>query len=131
MKYKILIILYSIIFCNSGCTNQAYQFDDEPIIYLYVDKIPKINYDSGLKSFIYSNLRWPKMFDGEGKVIASFIVNKSGKVENIKIEKSLCIECDKEVIRILSLMPDWEPGEYNERIVNVLIYLPIYFRVEK
>ena len=131
MNSKILIVLYIFIFCNLGCANHSYQFSDEPIVYLYVDKIPRFSYGDGLKSFIYSNLRWPNKFDGEGKVVVSFVINKSGSVENIKIVKSLCEDCDREVIRIVNLMPKWEPGELKNKTVDVIIYLPIYFSIKK
>ena len=131
MNLKVLAILCSLNICNANCSNQTYQFSDEPIFYLYVDKVPKFNSDNSLKGFIYTNLRWPKMFDGEGKVIVSFMVSKSGRVENIKIEESLCSECDNEVIRVVNMMPDWEPGELDNRTVDVIIYLPVYFRITK
>jgi outer membrane biosynthesis protein TonB len=79
--------------------------------------------------FIYKNLKWPNGFDGQGTVIVSFIVKKNGDICNIKIEKGLCPECDNEVKRILSSMPKWKPGEINKKPVDVILYLPILFRL--
>ena len=42
-----------------------------------------------------------------GEVKLSFDVDDAGQAVNIKVEKSLCTECDKEAIRILKQGPKW------------------------
>ncbi len=128
INLSIVILFLSL---QNGCITEAYETCDEPISYLYVDKLPTLKYKDGLKKFIYSNLEWPRKFDGEGKVIVYFVVSRTGKIKNVKIEKSLCLTCDEEVIRIINLLPDWSPGELNNRAVDVEILLPVYFKVKK
>ncbi|SFH38011.1 energy transducer TonB [Pontibacter chinhatensis] len=43
----------------------------------------------------------------KGKVLATFIVNEKGEVGDVKIEKGLGEEIDKEVIKVVSEMPKW------------------------
>lgn len=131
MKMIILTMVILFLSLQKGCILKAYEASDEPISYLYVDKLPTLKFKDGLKKFIYSNLEWPKKFDGEGKVIVYFVVSKTGKVKNVKIEKSLCLTCDEEVIRIINLMPEWSPGELNNKAVDVEILIPVYFKVKK
>ncbi len=42
-----------------------------------------------------------------GEVLLSFVVNKKGKPENIKVVKSSCKACEEEAIRLLENGPGW------------------------
>lgn len=46
----------------------------------------------------------------QGKVYVTFIVTKTGKIENAEIARGIHPVLDKEAIRVVSLMPDWKPG---------------------
>ena len=103
----------------------------KPVLYLYVDEIPKFKGgNQKLKEFIDHNIQWPGEFDGQGTVLTSFVVTKKGNVSNIKIEKGLCDECNAEAIRLIKLLPEWIPGKVNFQNVDVLMYLPIKFKIE-
>lgn len=80
-----------------------------------------------LKKYLNENLQWPGKFDGQGTVIVSFVIQASGKMKDLKIEKSLFTECDEEVIRVFSSMPDWQPGELDSKPVDVKLYFPVKF----
>ena len=101
-----------------------------PVLLLYVDEMPKfMGGQNALKKFIDTNLQWPGEFDGQGTVLLSFIITKDGSIRNIKIEKELCNECNNEAIRIIKLLPKWSPGKINHKKVDVIIYLPIKFKM--
>lgn len=64
--------------------------------------------------FVFSNLQHPesaKTAGVTGNVIAKFTVTAKGEVKNPSIVTGLGHGCDEEVIRILSMMPPWLPGE--------------------
>ncbi|MBK8551470.1 MAG: TonB family protein [Ignavibacteria bacterium] len=103
---------------------------DEPILYIYADKLPRLIFNGGLHEYIYSNIQWPGNFHGEGVVLISFIVKKDGKITNIKVERSLCPFCDEEVLSVFNSMPDWEPGEVNYSKVDIKLYMPIEFKIK-
>ena len=125
------ITIYLLLFISLTCFSQKNGVVASPILYLYVDEMPKfIGGQSALKKFIDTNLKWPGEFDGQGTVLTSFIINKDGSVKNIKIEKELCNECNNEAIRIIKLFPKWSPGKINHEKVEVMIYLPIKFKME-
>ena len=107
------------------------KISDEPILYIYADKLPKFNYDGGLRKYIYSNLKWTDQMEVYGDVIVSFVIQKNGSVKDINLERRLCNDCDDEAIRILQNMPDWEPGEKDSEKVDVKIYLPVEFKIRK
>ena len=50
-----------------------------------------------------------------GEVKLSFDVNDAGQAINIKVEKSLCTECDKEAIRLLKDGPKWVKKKKNKK----------------
>lgn len=100
-------------------------------LYINVDKMPVFKHDNmNAMEFIYSNITWPTNFDGQGAVVASFVVNKTGNICNILIIKSLYPDCDNEVRRVLSIMPAWQPGMIDNKPVDVTLYLPVFFRVD-
>jgi CarboxypepD_reg-like domain/Gram-negative bacterial TonB protein C-terminal len=65
------------------------------------------NYDT----YIANNLNTPERMKTKplttGEVEVSFDVNKNGEPVNIRVEKSLCKECDQEAIRLVKEGPKW------------------------
>ncbi|MDB5031202.1 energy transducer TonB [Mucilaginibacter sp.] len=93
--------------------------------YQQVEKTPQ--YPGGLEAlykFINKNLQGR---DNKGKVITSFVVEKDGSISDIKVVKSLSKTADTEAIRVIGLMPKWEPGIQGGRPVRVMYSVPINF----
>jgi protein TonB len=61
-------------------------------------------------------------------VIIAFIVERNGKLSNIRVVKSVNPALDKEALRIVNLMPNMVPGKQNGRTVRVKFLIPITFR---
>ena len=85
---------------------------------------------NALVKFILKNIHQPDDLQaGESiKVIASFVVSKTGGIENIKIISSGRPDLDKEVTRIINKMPLWKPGLQNGKPVSVYFNLPVTFK---
>ncbi len=67
---------------------------------------------SALSRFLVRNLQYPDNAVGnniQGSVLIGFRVSKEGKLEDIKVKQSAHPLLDKEALRVVSLMPDWEP----------------------
>ena len=62
-----------------------------------------------------------------GRVMASFTVDKRGKVVNPKIVRGLSDDVDREVFRILSSSPEWTPAKYDGKAVTCTFTFPIIF----
>lgn len=80
--------------------------------------------------FLSRNLKYPEtaVENGiEGKVLISFIIEKNGRLSNIKILRGIGFECDEEAIRVLEKSPEWKPGMQNKEKVRVAYTLPINF----
>lgn len=89
--------------------------------------------DAAFFNFVARNLRYPVVAQEnnvQGRVVISFVVDKSGKAINPKIEKSVSPECDKEAKRIINIMPRWKPGTANGQPVNVRYRTSITFRMQ-
>jgi len=106
----------------------------EPIkVYDFVEKMPQFpGGEEALLKFIYSNIEYPKIaleYQIEGMVAAQFIIGTNGKVRDIIILRSLEPSCDEEVIRVIKMLPDWEPGYQFNRAVPVKYVLPVKFKI--
>ena len=103
-------------------------------VYDCVEQMPSFPGGSQkLKEFIEENLRYPKELEEtcvQGRVIVRFIVERNGKLSNVKVVKIVDPVLDKEALRIVKLMPRWIPGRQNGITVRVKFYIPIIFRLK-
>lgn len=86
-----------------------------------------------LFKFLKSNLSYPEIdreFGIHGTVVCQFIVNRKGEVTKIKIIRGVSENLDNEAIRVLKLMPKWNPGFVDGIPVNVRYTLPIRFKLK-
>ena len=65
----------------------------------------------------------------------TFTITKTGKIENPQIARGIHPALDKEAIRVVSLFPDWKPGEqyypgkFGPVICETRFTIPIDFRL--
>lgn len=62
-----------------------------------------------------------------GKVIVSFIVNREGDVEKVKVVRGVDDLLDYEAMRVVNNLGKWTPGEIDGKTVNVRYVVPINF----
>ena len=82
--------------------------------------------------YIMENIKYPKqiMEEGiQGRVTVSFIVEKDGRVSNVRLLRSVQPALDKEAIRVVKSMPKWTPGKQNGKPVRVRFNLPVMFKL--
>lgn len=65
----------------------------------------------------------------EGKVFVRFVIETDGSLTNFKVLKGIGSGCDEEAIRVLTTVPNWEPGRQRGRKVRVYRTIPIIFRL--
>ncbi|MBI2722278.1 MAG: TonB family protein [Bacteroidetes bacterium] len=97
------------------------------------DSMPKFpEGNSAIANFIQKNMIIPpdaRKKSNNEKTFIKFIVDTSGKVVNpIVIKPSGFKSFDQEAIRIVSKMPQWEPGFDKGKKVNVYMILPISYK---
>lgn len=117
----------------SDAPDISLQQDEDPV-YSEVDTPPSFPGGmSELMHFLSKNLKYPEQSakNGiEGKVIVSFIVEKDGRLTNIQVEKSVAPELDAEAVRVISVMPKWNPGKQKGKTVRTSVTQPVRFRVQ-
>jgi protein TonB len=98
-------------------------------IYLSTTKAPEFPGGNGkMAQFISKNLQYPDQDHFKGSVRVSFIVESDGSLTNGQVQdKDSGDEIDKEVLRIIGLMPKWNPGECKGKKVPARVSLPIMF----
>ena len=88
---------------------------------------------SALMQFLSSNVKYPKEAyekNVQGRVIASFVVEKDGSITEAVIRKSIDPLLDAEALRVIGSMPKWEPGMQNGEAVRVKYTVPITFKLQ-
>lgn len=66
----------------------------------------------------------------QGIVTVSFVVDRGGKISDVRIVESVSPEIDKEAIRVFQKMPRWEPGRINGIPIRVRFTMSVHFRLE-
>jgi len=104
-------------------------------VFTYVEQMPQYpGGDAAMLKFINDNIKYPPaaLKNGvAGRVYTKFIVDETGKISNIKVQRSSGdASLDEEAIRVLSLMPQWKPGKHNGTAVKTFYQLPLTFRMQ-
>ncbi len=106
---------------------------DDDVIFSVVENEPEYpGGEKALYNYIIKNVKYPKstLDKGiEGTVIVEFVVEKNGKISNVKAVKSVSPELDAEAIRVISKMPKWKPGVLRGEKVSTRWRLPINFQL--
>ncbi|MBR3895956.1 MAG: energy transducer TonB [Bacteroidaceae bacterium] len=105
----------------------------------FFDDVPIPKFPGGtqaLVKFIYDNLRYPKelLSDSiEGRSIIQILVDEQGNIASTKILRSSHPLLDAEALRIVRIMPCWEPARdlrHGEPIKGYFTF-PIQFKLPK
>ncbi|HBX52186.1 MAG: hypothetical protein A2275_00960 [Bacteroidetes bacterium RIFOXYA12_FULL_35_11] len=97
----------------------------------YAEEMPAFpGSDDALMQFIGNNIIYPqeaKEMNIQGKVYIYFVVNKKGKVEDVRLERGVDPLLDNEALRVIKLLPDFAPGKMGGHPVKISLIVPIKF----
>ena len=137
-----LIALVLMIQCTAFAQETSPVQADVPIsvgysdtaIVEFPDVAPEFNggMDS-LKAYLDRNLIYPKdalLYGLEGKVYMSFVVERDGRLTNIRVERGAHPPLDAEARRLIEFMPPWKPGQQQHKAVRTRARLPINFTMD-
>ena len=103
-------------------------------IHTLVEQMPQFpGGDAALMKYLSSHINYPTMAaeNGvQGKVILQFVVEKDGRVGEVKIARSVDKDLDKEAIRVVKSLPKFTPGRQNGYPVRVWYTLPVNFKLQ-
>ena len=109
----------------------------EPVqgdVFDVVEEMPQ--YPGGpqaLFKFLGENVHYPEEAEKagiQGRVIATFVVEKDGSISQPTVVKSVDPLLDAEAIRVISAMPNWKPGRQNGKVVRVKYTVPLSFNLD-
>lgn len=136
-KVLIVIVLVSSLIVLFGCKPskqiinpaKSDQYHDEVMV--TVDEMPE--YPGGivaLTNFMAQTVRYPveaRRKGIQGRVYVNFVVEKDGSVGAVKIARGVNFDLDSEAMRVVNLLPRWNPGKQKGKLVRVSYTVPINF----
>ena len=87
-----------------------------------------------LEEWVYKYLKYPEsaLRNGiQGRVMVQFIIEKNGKVTDVKVVRGVSEELDAEAVKVISASPEWKAGRVNGNKVRTSMSIPVEFRLEK
>ncbi len=103
-------------------------------VYTVVEKQPSYpGGQDGYRKFLIENIKYPAeaLKKGvTGTVYVTFVIEIDGAVTNVKVLRGIGSGCDEEAIRVVKMMPKWNPGEEKGKPVAVQFNLPIKFALD-
>ena len=102
--------------------------------YIVVEEMPE--FPGGMQAllnFLQENVQYPeaaKQAGLSGRVTTSFIVGEDGVCRDFKVLRSVSPELDAEALRVLGLMPKWNPGKQDGKPVPVRYTVPVVFKAQ-
>ena len=108
--------------------------EEETKVFDVVEQMPSFpGGDAALMKFLSEHIKYPVVAEEngiQGRVIATFVVERDGSITDVKVIKSVDPSLDKEAIRVLKSMPKWIPGKQNGSAVRVKYTVPVTFRLQ-
>ncbi len=89
--------------------------------------------ENAYMKFLSDNIKYPLIAQEngiQGLVVAVFNIDTQGKVTFVKFNKSVDPSLDKEVRRVIELMPDWIPAKLDGAVTSVTSGASFVFRLQ-
>ncbi len=88
----------------------------------------------GFSKWVTSQIVYPveaMTKDIQGRVVLQFVIDKDGKLGNIRVLRGVDPLLDQEAIRVVSLSPAWTPAKHDGKNVQVIYTFPVNFTLAK
>ena len=103
----------------------------EDEVYVFPEEYPSFpGGEEALYKFIDDNLRYPeeaREVNVMGSVVIRFVVEKDGSISNAAIAREIGCGCGREALRVINMMPRWNPGKKDGKPVRTEFTLPVQF----
>lgn len=104
---------------------------EEEQIFTIVEEMPTFpGGEAELFKYLGKNIKYPQMATDagiSGVVYVTFVVDKDGKIRDVKVLRGIGGGCDEEAVRVVKSMPTWKAGKQRGKPVTVQYNLPIRF----
>ena len=103
-------------------------------VFRSVEQMPQFpGGEAALMKYLQSHINYPPMAaenNVQGRVVVQFVVDKTGKVGEVKVVRSVDKDLDKEAVRVCKSLPKFTPGRQNGQPVSVWYTLPVTFKLQ-
>jgi len=103
-------------------------------IFRSVEQMPQFpGGEAALMKYLSSHINYPPMAaenNVQGRVVVQFVVDKTGKVGEVKVVRSVDKDLDREAVRVCKSLPKFTPGRQNGQAVSVWYTLPVQFKLQ-
>ena len=103
-------------------------------VFRSVEQMPQFpGGEAALMKYIKSHINYPPMAamnNIEGIVVVQMVIDKNGKVDKVKVIRSIDKDIDKEAVRVCKSLPKFTPGRQNGKAVAVWYTLPVTFKLQ-
>ena len=112
---------------------EAVDMYDAPLDIRVVEDLPQ--FPGGaveLMKWLTKNLKYPATAQQrkvQGRVVAQFVINTDGSISDLELVEKLSSDCDREALRVLRMMPKWQPGVMNAKPCRTKVCIPIVFKL--
>lgn len=137
LKFLLILPAAMVLLLTFGMNDSTLKTNlDFGIDSVYVNTDVEPSFPGGskeLQKFLITNIKYPKESKEkgiQGIVKVEFVVTEKGKIEDTKVVKSVNSELDNESIRVVKLMPDWEPGQVKGKLVSTRIIIPFCYKLQ-
>lgn len=108
--------------------------DEGDKVFEYTDDFPEFpGGQQEMMKFLADNVKYPADAEAgriQGVVIVGFIIEKDGRVSNIKVLRGVLPSLDAEAVRVIGMMPAWKPGMSSEgKPVRFRFNIPMNFKL--
>jgi len=134
LGYENDILVLKESYSNGDFINGVRYYNDKEIVY---DKFEiQAEFPGGigeLYKFLNKNIRYPvdmRRYGISGKVFVQFVIGRDGSISDAQIIKSLHRSGDEESLRLIKMMPKWNPSVQRGNPVNSKFVLPLTFNLQ-
>ena len=103
-------------------------------VFTVVEQMPQFpGGEAALMKYLQSHINYPPMAaenNVQGKVVVQFVVDKTGRVGEVKVVRSVDKDLDREAARVCKSLPKFTPGRQNGHPVSVWYTLPVSFKLQ-
>ncbi len=104
---------------------------DETEVFMIVETMPSFpGGEAALNRFLNENIKYPTIAQENGisgRVFINFVVNRDGQIVDAKVVRGVDPALDQEAMRVVKMMPKWNPGQQRGKPVRVSFMLPVNF----
>jgi protein TonB len=118
------------IMAGAAAKNQAFSPDS---IFVNPDVRPQfVGGEAGLQAYMAKNMHYPETARQQkvtGKVYIRFVLSAAGRVTDASFVRGPGNGLNEEALRLVWLMPAWQPGYQRGQAVRVVCTIPIEFQL--